>query len=44
MYVSELYEDYCPYRVRLKAKNVMYIKQLLFILNCFIKCMTGELT
>ena len=31
-------------RIRLKAKNVMYIRQLLFILNCFIKCMTGELT
>lgn len=29
------------YRLRLKAKNVMYIKQLLFILSNFIKMLGG---
>lgn len=30
------------YRLRLKAKNVMYIKQLLFILGNFIKMLGGQ--
>jgi len=29
------------YRLRLKAKNVMYIKQLLFILSNFVKMLGG---
>jgi len=31
------------YRLRLKAKNVMYIKQLLFILSSFIKVLGGNM-
>jgi len=30
------------YRLRLKAKNVMYIKQLLFILSNFVKMLGGS--
>ncbi|CAC5411576.1 DDX11 [Mytilus coruscus] len=30
------------YRSRLKAKNLLYIKQILYILSCLIKCIDGK--
>ncbi|KAK2157466.1 hypothetical protein LSH36_191g04084 [Paralvinella palmiformis] len=39
---SQLSQYQDRYRNRLKAKNLMYIKQLLFLLSTFIKCLGGR--
>ncbi|XP_031550335.1 ATP-dependent DNA helicase DDX11-like [Actinia tenebrosa] len=41
---SQLSQYLDRYRTRLKAKNVMYIKQILFILSRFLSCLGGKAT
>ncbi|XP_070554012.1 ATP-dependent DNA helicase DDX11-like isoform X2 [Ptychodera flava] len=39
---SQLNQYMERYKSRLKAKNLMYIKQILYILTCLIKCLGGK--
>ncbi|XP_071158326.1 ATP-dependent DNA helicase DDX11-like [Mytilus edulis] len=39
---SQLTQYENRYRSRLKAKNLLYIKQILYILSCLVKCIDGK--
>lgn len=39
---SQLSQYEVKYRSRLKAKNLMYVKQILFVLSNLVKCMGGK--
>ncbi|XP_077984674.1 ATP-dependent DNA helicase DDX11-like [Glandiceps talaboti] len=40
---SQLHQYMDRYRSRLKAKNLMYIKQILYLLCCLVKCLRGKI-
>ncbi|KAK7097155.1 ATP-dependent DNA helicase DDX11-like [Littorina saxatilis] len=39
---SQLKQYEAKYRSRLKAKNLMYVKQILFVLSCLLRCLGGK--
>jgi chromosome transmission fidelity protein 1 len=39
---SQLQQYEVRFRSRLKAKNLLYIKQIIYILSCFVKCLGGS--
>ncbi|KAJ7323127.1 DEAD H (Asp-Glu-Ala-Asp His) box helicase 11 [Desmophyllum pertusum] len=39
---SQLTQYQDRYRTRLKAKNLLYIQQLLYVLTCFLNCLGGK--
>lgn len=41
---SQLSQYFQRYQSRLRAKNLLYIKQLMFVLQGFLRCLGGEAT
>ncbi|XP_076445975.1 ATP-dependent DNA helicase DDX11-like [Babylonia areolata] len=39
---SQLTQYEAKYRSRLRAKNLMYVKQILFVLSCLLRCLGGK--
>ena len=40
--LSQLTQYEAKYRSRLKAKNLMYVKQILFVLSGLLRCLGGQ--